>query len=187
MTNTKQNMTKYLVYAAIALLIINFLLLFLPFIEIYQPSYSETVMGVKTYGGWYTQRAPMVTFIVPVFLTGIPYLCSIISVSTSLRKKNGKNVFMKIKNNELEKPARLLGLKFAAVANLITMLSVYSMSLSEVGSLAKYGAYCNITFFGILNIVFTVVFIIVLFVLSRKTKAMFTLVNKSQLETKPEE
>lgn len=116
--------------------------MFLPFIEVYQPSYSKTVLGVTTYEGWYTQLAPMVMFIFPVFLTGIPYLCSIISVSTSFRKKNNKNSFFKIINNTVEKPIKFFWLKFAAIANGFAMWIVYSMLQGEVGYLEKHGAYC---------------------------------------------
>ncbi len=180
-TQAQQDKSKYLIYGTIALLIINFILLFLPFIEVYQPSYSKTVLGVTTYEGWYTQLAPMVMFIFPAFLTGIPYLCSINSVSTSFRKKNNKNSFFKIMNNTVEKPIKFFWLKFASIANCFAMWIVYSMLKDEVGYLEKHGAYCHLTFFGILNIVCTVVFIVLLFILSRKTKTMFTLVNKDQI------
>lgn len=180
-TQPKQELIKYLIYATIALLFINFTLMFLPFIEVYQPSYSKTVLGVTTYEDWYTQLAPMVIFIFPIFLTGIPYICSIISVSTSFRKKNNMNSFFKIINNTVEKPIKFFWLKVAAIANCFAMWIVYSMLKDEVGYLEKHGAYCNLTFFGILNIICTVVFIVLLFVLSRKTKTMFALADKDQI------
>lgn len=183
LTQTPKSTAKYMSYAAIALLIINFILIFLPFVEIYQPSYSKNVLGVTTYEDWYTQSAPMVMFIFPVFLTGIPYLCSIISFSSSLRKKNNKNVFLKVINNAVDKPIRFFWLKFGAIANALAMFGVYSMLKSEVEYLEKHGAYCNLTFFGILNILCTIAFIVLLFVISRKTKSMFTLVNKAQIVT----
>lgn len=182
-TQSKQDTTKYLIYAAIALLFINFILMFLPFMKVYQPSYSKTVLGVTTYEGWYTQSAPIVMFIFPIFLTGIPYLCSIISVSTSFKKKNNKNTFFKIKNNAIDKPVKFFWLKFGAIANAIAMWIVYSQAQSTVSLYDEHGAYCNITFFGIINILCTVAFIVVLFVLSHKTKAMFNLVNKSKMVT----
>ena len=180
-TQSKQDKMKYLIYIAIALLFINFVLIFLPFIKIYQPSYSETVLGITKYKGWYTQFAPMVMFIFPIFFTGIPYLCSIVSVSKSFKMKNNKNSFFKIKNNTLNKPIKFFWLKFGAIANAVAMWIVYSQAQSAVRVYDKYGAYCSITFFGILNILCTVAFIVLLFVLSRKTKAMFTLVNKTQM------
>lgn len=183
MTQSKQDTTKYLIYIGIVLLFINFILLFLPFMKVYQPSYSETVLGVTTYKGWYTQSAPMVMFIFPIFLTGIPYLCSIISVATSFRKKNSKNKFFKIKNNAVDKPIKFFWLKFGAIANAIAMWIVYSQAQSTVRLYDEHGAYCNITFFGILNILCTAAFFVMLCVLTRKTKAMFTLVNKTQITT----
>ncbi len=163
LTQFQRDKSKYMIYGTITLLIINYILMFLPFIEVYQPSYSKTVLGVTTYGGWYTQLAPMIMFIFPVFLTGIPYLCSIISISTSFRKKNNKNSFFKIINNTIDKPIKFFWLKFAAIANVFSMWIVYSMLQGEVGYLEKHGAYCHLTFFGIMNIICTVVFIVFLF------------------------
>ncbi len=178
-----KNTTKYLIYLTIGLLMINFILIFLPFVKVYQPSYSKTVLGVTKYEGWYTQSAPMVMFIFPIFLTGIPYLCSMISVSNEFTKKNNKNSFFKIKNNTLTKPIRFFWLKFASILNLIMMWYAFSNSLDQVAPYMDHGAYCHITFWGVLNIICTIGFIVCLFVLSRQTKSMFTLVNKGQLET----
>jgi len=169
-----------MIYSAIFLLIINFLLLFLPFVEVYQPSYSKTVLGVTTYEDWYTRSAPVAMLVIPVFVTGIPYFCSIISALSSLRKKNNKNSFIKIKNNVLNKPIRFFWLKFASIANAIAMWVVYSTLQSEIGYLEKHGAYCRLTFFGFLNIICTIAFIVLLFILSHKTKSMFISVNKAQ-------
>ena len=182
-TLSKQEVIKYLTYIAMALLIANFLLLFLPFIKVYQPSYSKTVLGVTTYEGWYTRRAPMVMFIFPVFLTGIPYLCSIASLSKSYRNKNNKDSFFKILNSAVEKPIKFFWLKFGAIANAFAMWIVYSMLKDDVGYLEKHGAYCKLTFFGILNILCTVVFIVLLFVLSSTTKTMVTSLNNSEILT----
>lgn len=182
MTHSKQDMTKYLIRSVIALLFINFILMFLPFIKVYQPSYSQTNMfGVTTYKEWYTESASMIKFIFPIFLTGIPYLFSIISLAISIKKKNCKNIFFKIKNNTLNKPVKFFWLKFGAIANVFSMWIAHSQIKSMVKMYDEYGAYCNITFFGIVNIICTLAFIVVLFVLSHKTKAMFALVNKSQM------
>lgn len=183
LTQNKKDTTKYLIYAAIALLVINFILIFLPFVEVYQPSKSKTVFGVTTYEGWHTSYGPMAMFIIPIFFTGIPYLCSITSVLISLIKKNSKSGFFKIKNDAVTKPIKFFWLKFAAIANVIAMFYVYISMQSEVGYLEEYGAYCHITFFGVLNVLSTVAFIVLLFAFSRKTKAMFTLVNKAQIST----
>ena len=182
-TQTKQKVTTYLVYAIVALMFIDFLLIFLPFLEVRQPSYSETLLGVTTYKGWYTQSASMAEFIVPLVLPGIPYLCSLASFSASLRKKNGKSVFVKIKNGTLEKPIRFFWLKFSAIANVVIMWIFFSFTSSEVDYLVKHGAYCRITFFGVLNIVFTIILAILLFILSITTKAMVTSVNATQTDT----
>ncbi len=166
--NVKHSFTKYLVYSTIGLLCINFLLIFLPFIEVYQPSYSKTVLGVTTYEGWYISLAPTAMLIFPIFLTGIPYLCSILSL-----KK-----FMKIKNNTLDKPFRFFWLKFGAIANLIMMWNMFSETLSQVRPYSEYGAYCHLTFFGVLNIICTIVFLLLLVKLSKRTQLMFDL-NKA--------
>ena len=180
-TQIRQDSTKYLI-STIALLIINFLLMFLPFVEVYQPSYSKTVLGVTTYEDWYTQSAPMAMLVFPLFVTGIPYLCSIISLLVSLKKKNNKNSFIKIKNNTFNKPIRFFWLKFASIANAIAMWLSYSTLKSSVEYLEKHGAYCRITFFGFMNIICTIAFIVLLFVLSHKTKSVFILISKEQTE-----
>jgi len=177
-TQIKQNTTKYLVYGAMALLLINFILIFLPFLEIYQPSYSKNILGVTTYGGWYTQLAPMALFIIPIFVTGIPYACAIYSIINSFIKKKNKNVFFKIINNTVDKPVKFLGLKLGAIANVIGMVIIYSIAQSEVSYLERHGAYCHITFLGIINILFTVAFAVLLFVLSHQTKTMVISVSK---------
>lgn len=179
-TQSKQDTTKYLVYLAIALLFVNFILLFVPFLKVYQPSYKKTQFGVTTYEGWYTQSSPMISFIVPAFLPGIPYLCSISSVSASFRKKNNKNVFFKILNNSIEQPVKFVGLKLGAIANAMIMAIIYSIVKSEAETYAEAGAYCNMTAFGIINIICTVAFLVLLFILSNETKNMFTYVNKSE-------
>ena len=179
-TKPQPTVSKYLLYGAIALLIVNFVMLFVPFLQVYQPSVKKTVLGVTTYEEWYTSSASMVTFILPAFLTGIPYVCAITSLSASRRKKNGKNSFMKIKNASLDKPIRFFWLKFASIANIIGIAMFLSMAQDEVSSYVKHGAYCRLTAFGFLNIVCTLAFIAVLFVLSHKTKAMVALTSKAE-------
>ena len=181
MVHLKKETTNYLVYVAIALLFINFILMFLPFIEVYQPSYKKTVLGVTTYEGWYTQSAPMVMFIFPIFLTAIPYLVAIISVVKAFLKKSEKDKFFIIKNNTLDKPIKFLGLKFTSIANAIAMWIAFSQTQSTVNLYDEHGAYLKITFFGVLNILCTVAFIVVIFMLSRKIKNLFMLINKSQV------
>ncbi len=176
-TQPKQKATKFLIYVTIGLLIVNFILMFLPFVEVYQPSSKKTVLGVTTYEGWYTDSARIVSLIYPIILTGIPYLCSIISF------RNKKNSFFKIINNTVEKPIRFFWLKFAAIVNAFSIWMVYSEAQSNIGYLIEHGAYCHITTFGVLNICCTIVFLICLFILSHKTKSMFTLVNKTQTAT----
>ncbi len=179
--NPTQDKTKYLAYAAIVLLIINFTLLFLPSIKVHQPSYSKTLLGVTTYHDWYTEFAPMTKFIVPIILPGIPYLCSIASIGASFRKKNNKNVFFKIINNEIDKPIKFLLLIIGSIVNVITSFIIYSVLSDRVEYLEKHGAYCRFTVFGILNICCSILLTLILLILSFKTKSMFTLVSKEQL------
>lgn len=180
----KRTLNTYLIYAAIALLIINFLLIFIPFVKVYQPSYSKTVLGITTYEGWDTQSAPMAFFIFPLLLSGIPYLCSIISLSVDLKRKDNcpkKSALMKMKNNTLTKPTHFFWLKFASIANIFAMWITYSQLKSRVHYYEEHGAYCHLTFGGILNIICTISFVVLLFVLSSKSKKMFVIVSKSQM------
>lgn len=185
---SSQRISKYLVYAAFCLLIVNFLLIFFPFIEIYQPSYKVTTFGGTVYEDWHTDRAPMTQFVIPIYFTGIPYLCSIISLAVSWRNKKSINNLVKIKNNTFTKPIRFFWLKAASIINLITMSYVFNNALNSVASLVTdgadgkiilfgilvgNGAYAKITLFGFLNFVCTFSLVVILFVLSRKTKSMF--------------
>lgn len=176
----KTDLTGYLVRVAIILLLINFLLIFLPFVEVYQPSYTKTTLEGKTYEGWYTESASPVMFVVPVLITGIPYLCYIISLFVALNKKTDKNSFLKLKSKTLTKPLHFAWLKVAAIANVITLGIVFLILKGEMDYLEKYGAYCRMTFWGVLNILCSVAFVVLLFVLSRMTSKMFKLVRTAQ-------
>ncbi len=191
----KQDIKKYLVYAAIALLALNFLLLFLPAIVTYQPHVKKTSSLGITYDNWHTDRASMVDYLFPVFLTFIPYLgClfDLITYKLSWKKKellqkkfySGKD-FIQLLDNTLAKPARFILLKFAAIAHVVVLLIAYAVTKSEAADLAwsiKYNVengnvledveevYCHITAFGILNIICSIVFLVLLFVLSYFSK-----------------
>ena len=176
----KQTLTTYLIYFTIALLIINFVLIFLPYLEIYQPSFKKTnpILGITTYEDWYTDTASMATFVFPILLPGIPYLFSILS----LLSRNKNSSFFKIKDGTLTKPVHFILLKFSAIISAISLIVIYSTSQDAIADLVEHGAYCRLTFFGILNIICTLVFIVLLFVFSHKTKSMFVLVNKTQVD-----
>lgn len=171
---------RRLIFGAAVLLALNFILLFLPVIKVYQPSYVKTVFGEKIYGGWYTQWAPMVEFIIPAFLPGIFYLYHLSRFFTDIRKKSDKSVFTQISKGTLKKPARFTWLKFAAIANIIILLIIYKSLCGDVRSMEDYGAYCHLTFFAWLNIVCSAALAIVLFMLSNKTKSMFMFVSVEQ-------
>lgn len=171
---------KKFIYVAIFLLVINFILVFLPFIEVYQPSYKKIVLGVTTYGGWGTTSAPMAIFIFPLLTTAIPYLIALIGLLPKLRKKSS---FTRIVNVDNKKPVRLFWLKFAAITNLIMMWKVYTEALDGILEYMEHGAYCNITSLGWANVIFTIIFIVVLFLLSNKSKKML----KDNEESKKEE
>lgn len=168
-----KNSTRYFIYATIILLIFSFISLFLPFVEIYQPSYSRTALGVTTYEDWYTQLAPPLLFILPILTTFIPYFCSIISLLASPRKAS-KNNFKKLKNNTLRKPIRFFWLKFASITYILEMWMFYSIMKGDIDYLEKHGAYCKITPFGIVAILCTALLVILLFLLTKKTKSMIS-------------
>ena len=177
-TPKKSDTMKYLLYAAIALLLLNFILIFLPFMEIYQPSYSKTVLGQTTYEDWYTRSAPMALFIVPIFLPGIPYVCAM------ARLKSKKSPFNKLKTQAFTKKQRFGWLKLGSIFNLFMMIMMWNTAQDTVRPYEEVGAYCRMTIFGVLNFICTLAFIIVLFMLSRKSKAMIPVIANQQGEIK---
>ncbi len=188
-TKQKSQISKYLIYAAIILLILNFILIFLPFVKTYQPTQSKTnIFGETTYEGWHTTHVPAALTGISIFTTAIPYLCSIIALIISLIRKRNKSAFFKILNDDLKKPIRFFWLKFASIVNLIIIIYLFtetyvSMAIAEYW---EYGAYCKLTFFGVLNIICSLAFVISLIIITRKTKSMFVYVNTSQIATKEE-
>lgn len=191
----KQDIKKYLVYAAIALLALNSLLLLLPAIETYQPHIQKTsILGI-TYDNWHTDSASMIDIVFPAFLTFLPYLAylgDLIAYKLPWKKKEllqkkfypGKD-FIQLLDNTLAKPARFILLKFAAIAHVVVLLIAYAVTKSEADDLAgriksnvENGkvledveeVYCHITAFGILSIICSIVFLVLLFVLSYFSK-----------------
>ena len=156
------DLEKIFILGTIALLVLNLVLVFLPFVEVYQPSQSVTILGQTTYEGWYTQRAPMALFIFPLVVTALPYIISLCTF-----KKSG---FAKMLNGTLNKPAKFRLLKFGAVMNLLMMAIFYFSMQDQVYPYVKHGAYCKLNFFGWVNIIFTLVFLVALFILSFKSK-----------------
>ena len=172
--NTNKNWTVYLVYAAIALLIINFFLVFLPFAEVYQPAYKKTVMDQVTYEGWYTDRASMFTFIFPLLFV-LPYS---LEIGRFFRKKE-KSTLAKMMNNTLEKPALFKGILIGAVGYLISMGYLFFKLWGKALVYEEYGAYCHFTAGGVINIIFTVALLAVISVLTYLSRRRFASVNQN--------
>ena len=167
MTQEKTKLIKGLIYGAIALLIVNTLLIFIPFAEIYQPSYSETTLGVTTYKGWYIQFASPVKFLFPVLFI-FPYLSA---VGAFMQKKD-KSPFIKIMTNKVTKPIYFRGLILAALANLISIFALFNALADKANAYEKYGAYCHFTTGGVLYVVLAIALILVLCALSSLASKM---------------
>ena len=73
-TQTNQNTTKYLAYVAITLLIINFILIFVPFMAVFAPTEGGKLLGFQIYKEWKKEFISSATFVFPVFLTVIQAL-----------------------------------------------------------------------------------------------------------------
>ena len=174
MRETNQTLTKYLTYAALILLILNFALMFFPFLEVYQPSYKQTTFEGITYSGWYTSSLAPWMLLFPILTTAIPYFCSIISAPISCARRRGKNNLVKIIRSNVTKPIHFFWLKIATAANIYFMGKAYIECLFEVLDLKVEGAYCNLTFLGCVHIFSSLAFIVLLFVLSQRTKKMFS-------------
>ena len=174
-TQQKSKLSMYLIYAAIALLIINCILIFIPFVKIYQPSSSKTVLGVTTYEGWFIESASMAKFIFPLFFT-LPHAFAI----GSFRMKKEKSPFIKILKNKVDKPIRFIPLFLTSFANLISMLALFDYLKNEVSVYEKYGAYCHFTAAGVISVIFTIALILVLFVLSYLSTRMVATTNEAE-------
>ncbi len=183
----KQGTIKYLIYATIILLFINFIFLFLPFVEIYIPSSYKTILGHTIYEGWHIESEAMINNALLFILIGIPYIFSIIAILNSLKEKTYKNTFLKIMNNNIEKPIKLTWLKFGAIVNVICVLGIYLDYSNQIATYSEHGAYCHMTVWGIMNILLALIFTICLFVLSNKIKTMINIHNGVKTETTEEQ
>lgn len=180
--HSKQDLIKYLALGGIALLVINLIFSFLPFVEVYQPSYKETsILGIVTYKGWHTDTASMAIFVIPIFLTIIPYSIELFLLGYSSRKNVNYGGFTKIINNRVDKPIRFITPIIGAVSNLVVMPIIYALLNSDItDELEEAGAYCKLTAIGIMSIVFSVLLIVLLIVLSVMAKNTYGTVNRTQ-------
>lgn len=181
--HSKQDLLKYFALGGIALIIINLIFSFLPFVEVYQPSYKKTspLLGIVTYEGWHTDTASMVSFIIPIFLTIIPYTIELSLLGYSFRKKLNYGGFAKIINDRIDKPIRFISSIIGAAFNIIVMPIIFALINSEIeGDLKEAGAYCKMTVVGIMSIITSVLLIVLLIVLSVMAKKTYTTVNRTQ-------
>ncbi len=158
---------KCLVYAAFALMLINFFAIFIPYVEIYQPSYSEkNLLGTVEYGGWFTSSASLFKFIVPVFFS-IPYL---ITAEGLLQKKENNSLF-KLLSNKVDAP---IGFKLllAPIANLAFLYFSFNYLERKASVYEAHGGYCHFTAGGTLYIICAIALIAVLLALSILSKQM---------------
>ena len=146
------------------LLLVNVLLICRPTIEVYQPRYSKTVMGVTTYEGWFTDTMSMLEFIFPP----IPYIISLIALSN---KK--KNVFIKLFNGECKKSPNFFLIIATAIINLGLFTSYYSDTLDAAARYTEHGAYCRLTGWGQGFVVCTIILLVVAVILSIMAKIVF--------------
>ena len=181
MTQEKTKLIKGLIYGVIALLIVNTLLIFIPFAEIYQPSYRETTLGVTTYKGWYVQSASLVKFLFPVLFI-FPYLSAI----GGFMKKKDKSPLVKIMTNKVTKPIYFRGLILAALANLISVFALFNALANKANTYEEYGAYCHFTTGGVLYVVFAIALILVLCALSTLSSKMIVADDIAEKEIEKE-
>ena len=116
MNLSKQTLTKSLVYLALSLMLINFILLFLPCIEYRMPSYKETTIFGTEYKGWYTEGVSPFKIAIPAIVFGLPLALSILTYFSSRSTQLNR-----ITSDTVTQPSRFLLLKFGAIVNVATI------------------------------------------------------------------
>lgn len=184
--NSYQDRTmKYVVYAAIALLIVNFILMFVPFLKInipFEKSYSW--LAGTTYSDWHKINLPGVACV--GLVTVISYLCSIIALIISLKEKNNTSGFFKILNDAVDRPIKFTWLKIGAILNIVSVplnkiLLDLIFEMSDVSIDDIPDAYIRLTFWAVLNIILTVAFVVLLYYLSYKVRSTFEYVKADHI------
>ena len=167
MNLNKQTLTKSLVYLALSLMLVNFILLFLPCIEYRMPSYKETTIFGTEYKGWYTEGVSPFKIVIPAVVFGLPLALSILTYFSSRSTQLNR-----ITSDTVTQPSRFLLLKFGAIVNIATICIANSFFSDEVSFYEKYGSYCKITGGGYAGIILSIALFIVLFVLTILSKTM---------------
>lgn len=172
---------KILGYMGVAVLILNLIFMFIPFVtygldmdgmhesySMFRCTWEMITLGVENDG-------PAALIIVAVFsIPGIIYICSTVSALLSrFTKIKRKSPLINIADNNVQKRSRFVLLKLGAILNLLFIIFWHAEFKSELSSsMLELGAFCRLTFFGWLNIILTVYFIVLLFVLSSASKAL---------------
>ncbi len=177
-TPTKQNTTKYLIYAAMILILLNLILIFLPAFEDYGPSHKKTdIFGNVTYIGWKKATYSMIQVQAFFLVVEIPYLLTLINFILSYLTKKDYSSFMKVLNSTAKKPFKFWWLKASAILNIVVMVLIYDANNDWPYEVEKAGAYFRFTFWGILQILFSVALVAILFYLSKTSKEHFKFVQ----------
>ncbi len=182
MTNEKTKhptatLIKGLVYLAISLLLINVVLaLFIPALEVYQPSKGNTDLGI--YVDWYVNTATMLEFIFPIIFI----LPQALVVGGVVRKKENSPL-VKMLNNTVDKPIKFKMAIVSTVAYLISMYLVYILLKNDISVYEKQGGYCRFTAGGVISIIVNIVIVLVLVALSLLSKQMVASPNAAEEAT----
>lgn len=116
----------------------------------------------------------------------ISYLCSIIALIISLKEKNNTSGFFKILNDAVDRPIKFTWLKIGAILNIVSVplnkvLFNLILDISDVSVSDIPGAYIRLSFWAVLNIILTVVFVVLLYYLSYKVRSTFEYVKADHI------
>jgi len=160
---------KPIILAAIILIAISLIMLFLPFCEVYQPTRKVTNILGTTYEGWHLSRNSLVSVIIGVPI-GIGYIITLIKWC---RGVHPDKIYANRKSAMSKKINKFIHLKIACVFSATMPIFLYTGVESSISSYKEYGAYCNFTVFGVIGIIAGVALFIILIYLSRASKSLY--------------
>ncbi len=167
--DSRDALIKLLVIGFIVVLLIDLVIVFLPFLKLNEPSWRKTspLTGEVTYGGWHITRFSMITLVFPAILVAVPYLVTLVMWCRYLKPRV---IFEKFLEKMSNKKRGFAWLKITAFLNLGFIILFTAISKSGVSQYAEYGAYARLTFLGWLNVLFTLTLIAFTLVFSYYSK-----------------
>lgn len=160
---------KQMIFAAIILVVVNLVMLVLPFCEVYQPTRKVTSILGTVYEGWHLSRNSLVSVLV-----GIPVAIGyIITLIKWCRGAQPNKIYANRKAVMSKKINKFILLKISSIFSVVMPIFLYTGANSSVSSYKEYGAYCNFTFFGVVGIITNIALFVALIYLSGASKSLY--------------